>query len=184
MLQTGHPLPPLSRQPFPRCSSIGAMSHWIQSSHGSTTSNRMHGQSSSRTTDWLSDLVGEETSLPLVICPCYKLARVIERRSMKENPSLGHVYFRCQRNGVSFLFVTSSAITIAMLGLVFLNKFVQYSKLCGYYVWQQQYLKDLKKSGMIQVRLMDSEDEEEEGSEGHFFVVFWLLELESCIMLY
>ena len=61
---------------------------------------------------------------------------------------------------------------------------------------------------MIQVRLMDSEDEEEEGSEGHsndggdrkglelskqnlqrklnmfFFVVFWLLDLESCIMLY
>jgi len=55
---------------------------------------------------------------------------------------------------------------------------------------------------------MDLEDEEEEGSEGHsngggdrkalepsmqnlqqklnmfFFVVFWLLDLESCIMLY
>jgi hypothetical protein len=55
---------------------------------------------------------------------------------------------------------------------------------------------------------MDSENEEEEGSEGHsnggadnktlelsiqnlqwklnifFFVVFWLLDLESCIMLY
>ena len=41
----------------------------------------MHGQSSSRTTDRLSDLVGEETGLPLVICPRCKLARVIERRS-------------------------------------------------------------------------------------------------------
>ena len=61
---------------------------------------------------------------------------------------------------------------------------------------------------MIEVRLMDLEDEEEEESEGHsngggdrkglelskqnlqrklnlfFFVVFWLLDLESCIMLY
>ena len=54
-----------------------------------------------------------------------------------------------------------------MLGLIFLNKFVQYPKLCGYYVWQRQYPEDLKKSGMIQVRLMDSEDKEEEGSEGH-----------------
>jgi len=53
---------------------------------------------------------------------------------MKENPNLGHVYFRCPRNGVSF-FVTSSAITIAMLNLIFLNKFVQYLKLYGYYVW-------------------------------------------------
>ena len=44
---------------------------------------------------------------------------------------------------------------------------MQYLKLCGYYVWQRQYLEDLKKSGMIQVRLMDLEDEEEEGSEGH-----------------
>jgi hypothetical protein len=75
---------------------------------------------------------------------------------MKENPNLGCVYFKYQRNGVSFLFVTSSAITIVMLGLIFLNKFVQYQKLCGYYVWQQQYLQDLKKSGTIQVRLMDS----------------------------
>ena len=40
-------------------------------------------------------------------------------------------------------------------------------KLYGYYVWQRQYLEDLKKSGMIEVRLMDLEDEEEEGSEGH-----------------
>jgi hypothetical protein len=90
----------------------------------------------------------------------------------------------------------------------FLNKFVQHPKIYGYYVWQRQYLEDLKKSGMIPVRLMDSENEEEEGSEGHsnggadnktlelsiqnlqwklnifFFVVFWLLDLESCIMLY
>ena len=85
---------------------------------------------------------------------------------------------------------------------------MQYPKLCGYYIWQRQYLEDLKKSGTIQVKLMDSEDKEEEGSEGHsngggdrkalelsmqnlqqklnmfFFVVFWLLDLESCIMLY
>ena len=54
-----------------------------------------------------------------------------------------------------------------MLCLIFLNKFVQYPKLCGYYVWQRQYLEDLKKLGMIQVRLMDSKDEEEEGSKGH-----------------
>ena len=54
-----------------------------------------------------------------------------------------------------------------MLGLIFLNKFVQYVKLYGYYVWQRQYLEDLKKSGTIKVRLMDSEDKEEEGSEGH-----------------
>ena len=44
---------------------------------------------------------------------------------------------------------------------------MQYLKLCGYYVWQRQYLEDLKKSGMIEVRLMDLEDEEEEESEGH-----------------
>jgi len=168
----------------------------------------MHGQSSSWTTDQLSDHVGEETGLPLVICPRCKLARVIERWSMKENPNLGHVYFKCQRNGVSFLFVTSSAITIAMLGLIFLNKFVQYVKLYGYYVWQRQYLEDLKKSGMIEVRLMDLEDEEEEGSEGHsngrgdrkalelsmqnlqwklnmfFLCCVLVVDLESCIMLH
>ena len=44
---------------------------------------------------------------------------------------------------------------------------MQYPKLCGYYVWQQQYLEDLKKSGTIQVKLMDLEDEEVEGSKGH-----------------
>jgi hypothetical protein len=101
VLQTGHPILSLSyslTSPFPQRSSIGAMSHWIQSSHGSTTSNRTHGQSSSRTTDRLSDLVGEETGLPLVICPCYKLARVIEQRSMKENQNLGCVYIKCERN--------------------------------------------------------------------------------------
>ena len=43
--------------------------------------------------------------------------------------------------------------------------YVQYSKLCGN--WQCHYLEDLKKLGTIQVRLMDSEDKEEEGSEGH-----------------
>ena len=121
VFQIGRP-PPLSLSlagPFSWCSSIGAMSHWIPSSRGSTTSNMMHGQSSSWTTDWLLDLVGEETSLPLVICPCCKLARVIERRSTKENLNLGRVYFKCQRNGVRFLFVTSSAITIVMLCIIF-----------------------------------------------------------------
>ena len=54
-----------------------------------------------------------------------------------------------------------------MLCLIFLNKFVQYPKLCGYYIWRRQYLEDLKKLGMIQVKLMDSENKEEEGSEGH-----------------
>ena len=85
---------------------------------------------------------------------------------------------------------------------------MQYSKLYGYYVWQRQYLEDLKKLGMIQVRLMDSEDEDEEGSKGHsnggadrkalelsmqnlqwklnmfFLCCVLVVDLESCIMLH
>ena len=44
--------------------------------------------------------VGVETGLPLVICPLCKMARVIERRSRKENQNIGQVFFKCPRDNV------------------------------------------------------------------------------------
>lgn len=84
-------------------------------------SRRMHGDRSSRTADLVSVPVGEETGLPLVPCPDCKLARVIERRSKKENHNLGRVYFKCPRDGVSFF--VSSLVILAMLGLIFFKIF-------------------------------------------------------------
>ena len=47
--------------------------------------------------------LGVETGLPLIPCPECGLARVIERRTMKEGKNHMRVYFNCPRNGVRIL---------------------------------------------------------------------------------
>lgn len=70
--------------------------------------------------------LGEESGLPLIPCPDCGLARVIERRSMKEGKNHLRVYFKCLRNG--------------------------YPKLCGFYGFQRQYLDKLKELGIVTIR--------------------------------
>ncbi|CAO1943617.1 unnamed protein product [Urochloa humidicola] len=78
---------------------------------------------------------GEETGLPLVMCPKCKMARVFERRSNKENENHGRVYFKCPRN-----------ITWA-------------HDRCSYYNWQRAYLADLVKSKVVQMVFGEGDEE-------------------------
>ncbi|CAO2041069.1 unnamed protein product [Urochloa humidicola] len=42
--------------------------------------------------------IGEETGLPLIMCPYCGRGRVIERRCKKENENYGRDFFHCPRN--------------------------------------------------------------------------------------
>ncbi|CAN6203711.1 unnamed protein product [Urochloa humidicola] len=70
----------------------------------------------------MADLVGEESGLPLIICPKCKRGRLIElieRRSKKENVNLGRVYIKCPRDK-SWM-----------------------PDRCDYYKWQRNYFEEL-----------------------------------------
>jgi hypothetical protein len=47
--------------------------------------------------------VGELSSFPLVPCPDYGMARVVEGRMQKDGENHGRLYFKCARNSVSSL---------------------------------------------------------------------------------
>ncbi|KAG2635612.1 hypothetical protein PVAP13_2NG400500 [Panicum virgatum] len=70
--------------------------------------------------------VGVETGLLLVICPLCKMARVIERRSRRENENIGRVFFKCPRDNVPG------------------------PTRCGYYRFQRNYLDDLVEGKYVQ----------------------------------
>ena len=47
------------------------------------------------------DPVGELSGFPLIMCPDYGIARVVEGRMKKDSENHGRLYFKCARNGVS-----------------------------------------------------------------------------------
>jgi hypothetical protein len=49
------------------------------------------------------DPVGELSGFPLVPCPYYGMARVVEGQTQKEGENHGRLYFKCARNSVSSL---------------------------------------------------------------------------------
>ena len=61
-----------------------------------------------------SELVGEETGLPMIICPQCKRARVTESRSKKDNANFGRVYVKCSRN---FTWVSAFSLDLVNLGV-------------------------------------------------------------------
>ncbi|CAN6245384.1 unnamed protein product [Urochloa humidicola] len=86
------------------------------------------------------DKIGEETGLPLIMCPECGRGRVIERRC-KETKNYGRVFFHCPRN-LSWL-----------------------PDKCGFYRWQKGYLQYLIQRKLIQVIDPDSKQEVEEEAE-------------------
>ncbi|CAN6231721.1 unnamed protein product [Urochloa humidicola] len=85
----------------------------------------------------MSELVGTETGLPMMICPSCKRARVFEARSQKENKNHGRVYVKCPR------YVSWVA-----------NK-------CDYYRWQKKYFEDLVAAKVIRVFLSEEDEIQE-----------------------
>ncbi|CAN6351801.1 unnamed protein product [Urochloa humidicola] len=108
------------------------MSHWVESSSG------RGGALASRRE--MVDPVGEESSLPLIICPKCKRGRLIERRSKKENVNLGRVYIKCPRDK-SWM-----------------------PDRCDYYQWQRNYFEELvdKKVILVMQREIDDVDDQVE----------------------
>jgi hypothetical protein len=49
------------------------------------------------------DPAGELSGFPLVPCPDYGMARVVEGRTQKEGENHDRLYFKCERNSVSSL---------------------------------------------------------------------------------
>jgi hypothetical protein len=47
------------------------------------------------------DPVGELSGFPLVPCPDFGMARVVEMRTRKEGENHGRLYLKCARNSVS-----------------------------------------------------------------------------------
>ncbi|CAN6311462.1 unnamed protein product [Urochloa humidicola] len=85
----------------------------------------------------MSELVGAETGLPMMICPSCKRARVFEAQSQKENKNHGRVYVKCPRY-VSWV----------------VNK-------CDYYWWQKEYFEDLVAAKVIRVFLLEEDEIQE-----------------------
>ncbi|CAN6360470.1 unnamed protein product [Urochloa humidicola] len=81
----------------------------------------------------MSELVGAETGLPMMICSSCKRARVFEARSQKENRNHGWIYVKCPR------YVSWVA-----------NK-------CDYYRWQKEYFEDLVAAKVIRVFLPEED---------------------------
>ncbi|CAN6286053.1 unnamed protein product [Urochloa humidicola] len=112
------------------------MSRWVESSSG------RGGASASRRE--MADPAGEESGLPLIICPKCNGARLIERRSKKENANLGRVYIKCPRDK-SWM-----------------------PNRCDYYNWQREYFQDLvdrKVIVVMQNQTDEGDDHEEEERE-------------------
>ncbi|CAO2181309.1 unnamed protein product [Urochloa humidicola] len=81
------------------------------------------------------DGFGEETGLPLLMCPECNKARVIERRSQKQNENHGRVYFKCPRN-ISWV-----------------------HDRCPYYKWQREYFDELVEKNVVQIVLGQAGEE-------------------------
>ncbi|CAO2189738.1 unnamed protein product [Urochloa humidicola] len=95
------------------------------------------GAESSAVRNQMSELVGAETGLPMMICPSCKRARVFEARSKKENKNHGWVYVKCP-HFVSWV----------------VNK-------CDYYQWQKEYFEDLVAAKVIHVFVPEEEEIQE-----------------------
>jgi hypothetical protein len=86
-----------ARPSFP---AVAHMSRYADPSGGSRARSRVQGCRSSRNHSIGLDPVGELSGFPLVPCPDYGMARVVEGRTQKEGENHGHVYFKCARNSV------------------------------------------------------------------------------------
>jgi hypothetical protein len=64
---------------------------------------RVQGCRSSRNHSIGLDSVGELSGIPLVPCPDFGMARVVEGRMQKEGENHSHLYLKCARNSVSSL---------------------------------------------------------------------------------
>ncbi|CAN6204424.1 unnamed protein product [Urochloa humidicola] len=109
------------------------MSRWAESSCGRGGASRARWER--------ADPVGEESGLPLILCPKCKGARVIERRSKKDNVNFGRVYIKCPRD---------------------------INGMCDYYKFQRKYFEDLvdrKVVLVMQSEVAEADDELEEERE-------------------
>ncbi|CAN6272554.1 unnamed protein product [Urochloa humidicola] len=109
------------------------MSRWVESSSA------RGGASASRRE--IADPIGEESGLPLIVCPKCNGARLIERRSKKENANLGRVYIKCPRDK-SWM-----------------------PDRCDYYNWQRNYFQDLVDRKVIVVMQGEDQDEGDDQEE-------------------
>ena len=56
--------------------------------------------------------VGKETELPLIQCPDWHLACVIELRVKQDTPNKGRSFFKYPKNGVSFVVSPSLLLSL------------------------------------------------------------------------
>jgi hypothetical protein len=82
---------------------VAHMLHYADSSGGARARSRVQGCWSSRNHSIGLDPVGELSGFPLVPCPDYGMARVVEGRTQKEGENHSRLYFKCVRNSVSSL---------------------------------------------------------------------------------
>ena len=65
------------------------------------------------------DLVGELSGFPLIPCLDCGLTRVVEGQTKKDGDNHERLYFKCARNGVSFVYCPSPIIIVRVLTLGF-----------------------------------------------------------------
>jgi hypothetical protein len=82
---------------------VAHMSHYANSSGGACERSRVQGCRCSRNHSIGLDLVGELSGFPLVPCPDYGTARVVEGRTQKKGENHSRLYFKCARNSLSSL---------------------------------------------------------------------------------
>jgi hypothetical protein len=79
---------------------VAHMPHYADSFGGARARSRVQGCRSSRNHSISLDPVGELSGFPLVPCPDYGMARVVEGRTQKEGENHDCLYFKVARNSV------------------------------------------------------------------------------------
>jgi hypothetical protein len=106
---------------------------------------------------------GEESGLPLIVCPYCKRARVIELRTQQDSATnYSQIYLKCARNEkwVSLTLVFPFWL-FDLAKIDFFPLVVQLPERCDYYRWQKAYFLELIEDDQIQ--LCPSEKGRDEG---------------------
>jgi hypothetical protein len=93
---------------------VAHMLHYADLSVGARARSREKRCWSSRNHSIGLDPVGELSGFPLVPCPDYGMARVVEGQTQKEGENYSHLYFKCARNSVSSLLCLPNLSSVLM----------------------------------------------------------------------
>jgi hypothetical protein len=136
---------------------------------GASSGGRLSGSGSSAPRKQVADpyphypYFGEESGLPLIVCPYCKRARVIERHTQQDSATnYGRIYIKCARNEKWVSFTLAFRFRLFDLAKIdFLPLIIQLPEQCDYYRWQKAYFLELIEANQIQLCL--SEEGRDEG---------------------